>query len=59
LGFFDAQIHFGTEPFTMAQFQPPPPPPSPERVAFTVVGILLACVALVIFTVYLSRTSGS
>jgi hypothetical protein len=43
----------------MAQFQPPSPPPSPEKVAFTVVGILIACVGLVILTIYLARSSGS
>lgn len=41
------------------QFRPPSPPPSPERVAFTVVGILIVCIGLVVLTVYLSRTAGT
>jgi hypothetical protein len=40
-----------------SEFKPPPPPPSPERVAFIVVGILAACIALVVFTIYLARNS--
>jgi hypothetical protein len=43
----------------MAQFQVPPPPPSPEKVAFTVVGIQIACVGLVVLTIYLARSAGS
>ena len=63
---FSDTVHIGPNPFTrtsesslMAQseFKPPPPPPSPERVAFTVVGILVACIALVGFTIYLARAS--
>ena len=63
---FSDPVKTGLSPFTptfepsfMAQseFKPPPPPPSPERVAFTVVGILVACIALVGFTIYLARAS--